>query len=223
MRRYNAISMPRANIMPAHLKPIPIRHALGALLLCLTLAPPAHAERADRQQPLNAEADALTYDDARRTSVFTGNVLITKGSIIIRGARVEVRQDDGGNQFGTVTGNAARPAYFRQKRDGVDEHIEGTAERIEYDSQTESVVFRGQAVMRRLRGESVSDETRGEVIRYNNRSDVFSVDGTLDGQAGAAPGGGRVRAVLTPAPKPASPAATPAPKLQPSPRLEPKR
>lgn len=32
---------------------------------------------------MNAEADALRYEDARQLSVFTGNVVITKGSIVI--------------------------------------------------------------------------------------------------------------------------------------------
>ncbi len=49
----------------------------------------AHAEKADRNKPMNIEADALRYDDLRQTSVFTGKVVVTKGTIIIRGARVD--------------------------------------------------------------------------------------------------------------------------------------
>jgi lipopolysaccharide export system protein LptA len=51
----------------------------------------AHAEKADRDKPMNIEADALRYDDLKQTSVFTGNVVLTKGTILIRGARVDVR------------------------------------------------------------------------------------------------------------------------------------
>ena len=120
----------------------PIRRVLPRLVLIagLAVAVGAHAERADRNKPLNAEADTLRYDDARQTSVFAGNVVITKGTIVIRGAQVEVRQDAQGNQFGLVTG---KPGSFRQKREGVDEHIEGQAERIEYDSKAETVKFTG--------------------------------------------------------------------------------
>ena len=175
----------------------------------------AMAERADRNKPLNAEADNLRYDDARQTSVFSGNVVITKGSIVIRGAQVEVRQDAQGNQFGLVTG---RPASFRQKREGVDEHIEGQAERIEYDSKAETVRFSGQAVLRRYRGNQLNDETVGGVITYNGSNDTFSVDG---GTRSASNPSGRVRAMLTPVPKAdgaAEPAASPAP-LKPSSQL----
>ena len=46
----------------------------------------AHAERADRDKPMNIEADALRHDELKQTSVFTGNVVMTKGSIAIHDA-----------------------------------------------------------------------------------------------------------------------------------------
>ena len=63
---------------------------LPSLLISLALleAMPAVAEKADRDKPMNAEADALRYDDLKQSSVFTGNVIITKGTTLIRGARV---------------------------------------------------------------------------------------------------------------------------------------
>lgn len=166
---------------------------VGFLLLGTGLA---QAERADRDKPLNAEADSLRYDDARQTSVFTGNVVITKGTILIRGAQVEVRQDAQGNQFGVITG---RPGSFRQKREGVDETVEGQADRIEYESRTETVRFIGQAQLRRLRGARVNDEVTGSVITYNGSNDTFSVDGGGGSRTASNPSG-RVRAILTPVP-----------------------
>ncbi len=190
---------------------------LATCLAGLVLAGGAHAQRADRNQPLFAEADSLRYDDARQTSLFTGNVVITKGSIVIRGAQVEVRQDAQGNQFGTVTG---KPGSFRQKRDGLDEHIEGQAERIEYDSQAETVKFIGKAVLRRFKGAQLNDETTGSVIVYNSGNDTFSVDGGAGNHTAANPLG-RVRTMLTPVPRadaPVTPPASPAP-LRPSTQL----
>ena len=76
----------------------------------------ALAEKADRNKPMNVEADALRYDDVNQTSVFTGKVVVSKGSILIRGAKVDVRQDPEGYQFGTITAEPGKLAYFRQKR-----------------------------------------------------------------------------------------------------------
>lgn len=203
------------------------RWALGLWLaglgcVAVVWAPVAHAERADRNQPMNAEADALRYEDTRQLSVFTGNVVITKGSITIRGDKVEVRQDPQGNQFGLVTGSADKPAFFRQKREGLDEYIEGVANQIDYNGQADQVKFIGSAVMRRYRGATLSDETAGSLIVYNNSNDTFTVDGGTANRTAANPSG-RVRATLTPASAAAPAAGTPAPSapaaLKPAPRL----
>ena len=193
----------------------PFRRLLNPLALAVGLfwACGAQAERADRNKPLNAEADSLRYDDVRQTSVFSGNVVITKGSILIRGAKVEVRQDAKGHQYGLVTGS---PGFFRQKREGVDEHIEGQAARIDYDGQTETVTFTGAAVLRRYKGSELNDETLGGVIVYNGGNDTFRVDGGSDNRSAANPSG-RVRAMLTPVPDPTAPAANPAPSPGPAP------
>jgi lipopolysaccharide export system protein LptA len=161
------------------------------------------AEKADRDKPLNANADALKYDDLKQSSVVTGNVIITKGSIIMRGGRVDVRQDPQGYQFATITSNGNAQAYFKQKREnGVDEYIEGLADTIEYDGKADKVRFVKNANLKRLRGATMNDEIVGGLVVYDNTTDVYTVDGGV-GQGGS---GGRVSAVLSP-----KPAATPAP------------
>lgn len=180
------------------------RLPVAVLCLGLALGGTASAEKADRDKPMNIESDALRYDDTRQTSVFTGNVVITKGSIVIRGHQVEVRQDTQGNQFGVATAQSGQRAFYRQKRDALDEFIEGEALRIEYDSQADVVKFIGNAVLKRFRGATLSDETSGGQIVYNNNTDVFTVDGSVRNTTSANPSG-RVRAMLTPAPKPEAP------------------
>lgn len=192
-----------------------------ALLVSIAwgVAGAARAEKADRNKPMNIEADALRHDDLKQTSVFTGRVVMTKGSIVLRGGRLEVRQDADGYQFGVVTADAGQRAFFRQRRDPAagapEEFIEGEGEVIEYDGRADSVRFVRRAELRRLRGAVVSDEITGAVIVYNNLTDVFTVDGqkAATNAAGDAPaGGGRVRAVLSPKEtKPAAPASEAAP------------
>lgn len=85
-----------------------------AAALCALAAPPAAAEKSDRSQPMNIEADQLKHDELQQTSVFTGRVVVTKGSIVLRGARLEVRQDAEGYQSAVVTGGGGKRAFFRQ-------------------------------------------------------------------------------------------------------------
>ncbi len=179
-----------------------------AVLTVLTVLPAA-AEQADRDKPMNAEADALRYDDLKQTSVFTGNVVITKGTTIIRGERVDVTQDPEGYQKAIVIAPAGKLAFYRKKRDGVDEYIEGEGLRIEYDSRPDVVKFIGSAVMRRYKGAVLSDESTGSQINYDNVTDVFTVDSNAQNKSATNPTG-RVRALLSPRNAASSPAGTPA-------------
>ncbi|WP_431094410.1 lipopolysaccharide transport periplasmic protein LptA [Polaromonas aquatica] len=188
-------------------------------VLALGAAFPASAEKADRDKPMNAEANALRYDDLKQTSVFTGNVVITKGTTIVRGERVDVMQDPEGYQQAVSIAAPGKLAFYRKKRDGVDEYIEGEGERIEYDSRADLVKFIKRAVVRRYNGATLVDETTGSLIVYDNNTDVFTVDGGEQNRTASNPTG-RVRAMLSPratasAPV-APPPAGPAPVLRPS-------
>lgn len=180
------------------------------LLLSLPLlgvALPVHAEKADRGKPMQVEADSLRYDDLRQVSVFSGRVQLSKGSIVIRGEQIEVRQDPDGYQFGSVTGSAGQPAFYRQKREGLDEYIEGEADSIRYDGRADSVTFNSKARLRRYRGSVLADEISGGSIVYSNLTDQFTVDGN---SANAPSGGGRVHVILSGKPEhPASASRTP--------------
>ena len=166
-------------------------------VLVLAAAAPAWAERADRDKPMNIEADALRYEDQQRLSTFTGNVVVTKGTIVMRGARLEVRQDADGHQNGIMFAAPGKRAFFRQKREGLNEFIEGEADTIQYDGKTDIVRFVKNAEMRRLVGTTLQDQVNGDVIVYNNNTEVYTVE-SAPHAAGTPANGGRVRAVLAP-------------------------
>ena len=197
-------------------RPTPLTTRCFTLLgLCLALASAgAWAEKADKNKPMNIESDALRYDDLKQTSIFTGNVVITKGSIILRGAQVDVSQDPEGFQFGTAIEKDGKRAFFRQKRDTVkgepEEWMEGEAETIYYDGKADTVTFTKAAVLRRYRGAVVSDETQGNQIVYNNLTDVFNVVGGAGNVSPTNPTG-RVRAMISPKSASSAPAVTTSP------------
>ena len=173
------------------------RRALAVIVLGAMISLPVQAEKADRFKPLNVEADQPGKIDLQNQFVvFNGNVVVSKGTMLIRAARIEVRETPGGYHVAVATGSPGKPATFRQKRDGVDEYIDGEAEKLEYDGKTDTIRFVTNAAVRRLRGANVADEIAGNLVTYDSTTEVFSVSG------GAAPTatnpGGRVRAVLTP-------------------------
>lgn len=173
---------------------------LAALLGMLPLWPlDAAAERADRSKPLNYEADGGRADDKQGVVELKGNVVVSKGTLEIRADRIELRNTKQG-QSATATGTAVVPAKFRQKREGVDEYMEGQAQQIDYDVRKETVRFSQQAVLRRVRAGVVTDEISGHTITYDNMAEAFEVLGSTT-PAAAAPASApaaRVRGVLAP-------------------------
>jgi lipopolysaccharide export system protein LptA len=155
-----------------------------------------HAERADRNKPFVIEADKPGVLDLQRQSlVFNGNAVISQGSMQLRAERIEMRETSDGYRVATAIGSATKPASWRQRRDGVDEVVEGTASRIEFDGRSDTLRFVGNGAVRRLRAGTVADEITGASIVWDNLSEVFKVEG---GTATAANPSGRVRVILSP-------------------------
>ncbi len=174
------------------LNPLPL---LVTLLLTSGSAA-AWAEKADRTRAMTLESDQpCTVSLLKQTSVCSGNVVISQGTLQIRADRLELRETPEGYQMALATGSAAKPATYRQKRDGSDETVEGQAQRIDYDSRAGTLRFEGAAVVRRLRGSTVADEIQGQQIVWDSTAESFNVRG---GDATASNPGGRVRAVITP-------------------------
>jgi lipopolysaccharide export system protein LptA len=199
--------------LPIHLpaeraRPGSRRGTAAAVLLALGLSSPwAAAEKADRTKPLTMESDRpCTVDLVRQVSVCTGNVVIAQGTLVIRADRVELRETPEGYRTATAIGSSAKPAMYRQKRDGGDEQLEGSAERVEYDARADTLRFIGAAQVRRVRGTVPSEDIQGALIVWDNAAELFSVQG---GAATPSNPGGRVRAVLSPrAAEPAASAAS---------------
>ena len=179
---------------------------LAAFLLPVFLlwVPACFAERADRDEPMHLEADQVIMDDAQQISTFTGNVRLSQGTLLIRGDKIIVVQDKDGFKHATAYGNTAE---FRQKREGLDEYVEGYGERIEYDARTETLNLHGKARLKRD-----LDEVSGDHITYSAKTEIFQVNSSDANLRNGPPQ--RVRAVLQPKPKksvpsPSTPGALP--------------
>ncbi len=165
---------------------------LATLSLCLlTLPPAAMAERADRDKPMQLEANRVTIDDARKIQILEGDVLITKGTMSLKADRIVITEDQYGFQKGTAFSGKGGLARFRQKREGKEEYMEGEAERIEYNSANEVAELFHRAWVK-----SGEDEVKGDYIWYDAISEKYLVTAgeTRDPKAPPA----RVRATIQP-------------------------
>ncbi|MES2012256.1 MAG: lipopolysaccharide transport periplasmic protein LptA [Pseudomonadota bacterium] len=194
-------------IITSGLKPIASLILLSIALL--SFSGRVLAEAADRDKPIDLEADSVKVDDAKQTSTYIGNVILTQGTLVIHADKLIVREDKEGFQHSTSLGN---PTTFKQKREGKNEYMEGSAQRIEYDGRMDKVQLYTKAWVKR--GEDI---VHGDYIMYDANAEYAEVIG--GGSQAATPGtpSGRVRAIIQPKNKKAlEPSSAPAKDTTPS-------
>jgi lipopolysaccharide export system protein LptA len=160
-----------------------VTNLLVTLLLACLLVFPARAEKADRDRPVQIEADSVRFDDLKKIAVYEGNVMLSQGTFLLIADRIEVWQDDKGFSGGNAIG---KPVRFRQKLEGKSEFAEGYADRIEHDAEKETMKMIGNARLKQA-----DDDLRGNLIVYNTRTEVYEASG-VGGSSG------RVRAIIQP-------------------------
>jgi lipopolysaccharide export system protein LptA len=180
-----------------------------ALIAAALVAFSAHAEKADREKEIQVLADRLSADDAKKEAVYEGNVIVTQGTMRITSARITVREDAEGYRTYIATG---APVTFRQKRDKVDDWIEGSAQRAEFDDRQDLLkLFHGAKL------KSSQGELTGDFISYDRGKEFFQVTGEAPGAPST---GSRVKATIIPQKKgadgkPLAPPASPPVTLKP--------
>ncbi|MCL2830413.1 MAG: lipopolysaccharide transport periplasmic protein LptA [Betaproteobacteria bacterium] len=199
------------------------KNLLRAILLLAPMLLPfshtAHAERADRDKPIQLEADRVSVDDIKRVQVYEGHVVLSQGTLLIKADRIVVIQDADGFHKGVATGGPDGLSQFRQKRDDADDYMEGHAERIEHDMREEKTEFFKRAWIK-----NGQDEVEGSYISYDGLTEKYLVSSGLaaDGRTPVSAPGERVSATIrpgankgktnpppSPAPAPAAPAKLP--------------
>jgi lipopolysaccharide export system protein LptA len=173
------------------------RAGLALALLCAaTSATVAQAEKADRDKPINYQADSGDVNYQTKVGTLLGNVVITQGTLTIHADKVILRQNPDNSLSATAFGN---PLTFREKSDNSDEYYDGVAQRAEYDGQKRFLELFDRALLRKG-----TDEIRSNYISYNAETEFFKAEGRPDARppgAGEPPLGARVRGIFTPQPK----------------------
>ena len=163
----------------------------------LVLQPlPSRAEKADRDKPINYQADSGDVNYQTKIGTLLGNVILTQGTLTIHADKIVFHQNSDNSVSATAYGN---PITFREKRDNVDEYYEGVAQRADDDGQKRFLELFDRALLRKG-----TDEIRSNYISYNAETEFFKAEGRPDTRpaaAGEPPLGARVRGVFQPQPK----------------------
>jgi lipopolysaccharide export system protein LptA len=156
-----------------------------------------HAEKADSQKEMTIDTEHVVRDGKTGVSTLTGNVIITRGTLLVKAARAVITTTPDNFQHVTLFCPPGGKVTFRQKRDGgPDLWVDGEADKIEYDEKTEFAKFISKAKVRYLDGKKVTDEQDGEFLSYDSKNDVFVGTNSNNGESVA--GAGRVRITIQP-------------------------
>ncbi|KAB7623823.1 lipopolysaccharide transport periplasmic protein LptA [Alkalilimnicola sp. S0819] len=141
---------------------------LALLVLALPLA--AGALESDREQPIELEADRAEMDNVSGVSVYTGNVILTQGTLKITGDKMTVYQTEGGELDKAYVDG--RPATYQQLPDDQPLPVKARAPRMEYYAS-------GPERVRLLQGGLITqgqDEFEGETIVYLVQEDRMQAE-----------------------------------------------
>lgn len=162
----------------------------------------AHADINDRLQAMTIDADRVSVNELKKTSLFVGHVVMTQGSLAVKADKVSFRQEESGDYFINAQG---KPINFRQKQNNSPDYVEAFAEQLDFDSKAETIHLTGQAVLRHGK-----DEVRGDSIIYNMQTQQYEVSGGKSAGVNTGTGKQRVRLVIQPRAKvPQEPASAP--------------
>jgi lipopolysaccharide export system protein LptA len=179
--------------------------SLLVTILALLVPGLAAADRTDREKEIVVGADRSVSDDINKVLTLEGNVVVTQGTMRITAAKVTVKEDAQKYKYYVATGS---PVTFRQKRDKVDEWIDGEAQRAEFDDRNDMLRLYNRAHVK-----SGANEITGDFISYDMKRELTEVSGAPPGTQ--APQNSRVKVIIVPPKRDAEKAAPPAVDLKP--------
>lgn len=170
------------------------RMSSAALAVCFFTA--THAEKADQDKPVVLEAEKVSVNDVQQVYELDGQVLLTKGSILITGEKGNIKVDPEGYEYVDVQGNSGSTASFRQRREGpANEFMQGRGQTVTYNAKTELLTLTGDASLKRLLNMQMLDQLHGWKIDYDDVLQRYQVTPPANAKAEDLP---TAKAILSP-------------------------
>jgi lipopolysaccharide export system protein LptA len=159
----------------------------AALLLAAGVA---QAEKADSSKPTQIAFDQLDADDVKQIKTFTGNVVLTRGTLLMKSPKAVVTEDPEGYQYVVLHGAPGRrPSARSGRRRRPVGGRPGRPHRIRQQDRAGEAVLQGpdQAPGR----PKTASQVDGEFISYDSRKEVYAVKNSRPARASRAPAAAR--------------------------------
>jgi len=135
------------------------------IIILLAVSHLAVALESDSEQPVYIDSNTATYNDKTGTSIYTGNVETTQGSLHIKSDKLVVYMKEGDVDKMVFTG---KPAKFRQLPGEGKDEIHGEGLTGEYYPSKNKLVLIEQAVVSQGTSRSAS-----RLIIYDSKNSLI--------------------------------------------------
>lgn len=161
-----------------------IKGVVAVFMLCASMQ--AMALSSDQNQPIYIEANSVEIDDRKGASTYSGDVVLTQGTIKIDADIITVTQKAGKSDYVVATG---KPMKFQQQADNK-KTVKGSANKMEYAVNSEIIHMTGNAKL----NTGTSNFTSQKIIY--DRAKAIVKAGTAAGAKKSGKSSGRVRMTI---------------------------
>lgn len=138
---------------------------LVLMFIIMLITPISYALKSDESQPIKVVADQAMADQKNMVTIFTGNVIVTQGSMVIHSNTAQASQDPDGYKTIHLVG---KPVTFSQLNDDG-EKTEGQCNEFDYNTKNNLAVLTGRA--RVAKGGNV---VMGDKLTYNTQTQIYN-------------------------------------------------
>ncbi|MCP3849904.1 MAG: lipopolysaccharide transport periplasmic protein LptA [Gammaproteobacteria bacterium] len=173
------------------------KQLLSGVLLSLSLFSfpiSAIALSSDRNQPINLEADHADIDDLKGISIYTGNVILTQGSMVIKSNKLTLYNDENNELVKAVAvGLNKKLATFKQRPEGKDKDFRARAITMIYYLDKDKIHLLKNAYVWQA-----GDTFSGDKIIYDTKKETVLASSVKNKNGTPVSSGGRVKVTIQP-------------------------
>ncbi len=165
---------------------------LAAILLFAPLC--LLAQSSDRDQPIDLEADSADIDDKKGISIYTGNVILTQGSMQIKAYQLTLYNDANKElEKAVAIGNKNKLATFKQRPEGKSEDFRARSEMMTYYLKKDKI-----HLLRKAYVWQDGDTFSGNKIIYDTKNETVVASSKKNKAGQATSSGTRVKVTIQP-------------------------
>ncbi len=173
------------------------RLSIAVALLPVLMTAQTQALPSDWQQEVFIESNASDMDRKQGTVVYTGNVVLTQGTLKIESERLYILSDGKKIEKIVAEGDEGKPATYQQQIEEGKALTKAHGNRIDYYAGERRITLRGDAELSQQ-----GNQMNGDLITYDMTSEVIkargSQDDSTDKPATETSSDGRIRVVIQP-------------------------